>query len=311
MGRKPKVTQPVITPECTALVLHQPGITNLDVIEMLGQSLDNEYVEYTPEVTSNNVKHILAVWLAQKDPVLKELMLLANEWLEQFWPGIPKPPILIKRRDFENAKALAYHTTEDEDLLAGVIVFNNTYLEYNWISPSDPHYDKAVVETARFESQGTEIVQRRSAILHTLAHELIHLYLAMVVGEQYKDDQQAHGRSFIREANRLGVRGEGRLYAMPYAVRWPVGISGFNYWLTMNAKNGFVIPMPDPRKKGVKAKPKSQRLSLADRKDYAVQYAVAFKKGDITYEQMVEAFDDILVGREPKIDTAGQLIEAA
>ena len=55
----------------------------------------------------------------------------------------------------------------------------------------------------------------------TLLHEMIHLWQHAVLNEAHATQQAAHGRSFRREAKRVGVEGKGRLMACPFAVKMP------------------------------------------------------------------------------------------
>ena len=145
-------------------------------------------------VRADEAKRALAAYSAEANERLAYLYGTYAELRAKHWPDQQLPDAVLAIGEM-NDKKLAHYKRENAYKVPNEIEFNRNFIALNW--------------------------DNRELIDFTLLHEMIHLYQDAVLGEQHKDQQAAHGRSFRQEANRVGVAGKGRLMACPYPVKMP------------------------------------------------------------------------------------------
>ena len=153
-------------------------------------------------ISSEEVKKAIEAYGRQASEALRRLYEKYNEFNAKYWTGeLPAATLAIAVEMHD--KKLAHYASVNGLQLPHAIEFNRNFIALNW---------------------GGEVVELpdRTIIDHALLHEMIHLYLEGVRGEKYKDQQAAHGRSFRKEAERLGLKGKGRLMACAYQVKMPI-----------------------------------------------------------------------------------------
>jgi len=146
------------------------------------------------------VKAAIATYSRFENEYLEHLYTRFEEYRAKFFSDNEMPNIAIAISKL-NPKNLAFYTPKNGYGVPDCIEFNQDFIALNW--------------------GGMVVENDRNVVEHCLLHEMIHLWLIAVKGEKYKDAQAAHGRSFRKEAARIGVAGKGRLMACPYPVNMP------------------------------------------------------------------------------------------
>ena len=145
-------------------------------------------------VRADEAKRALAEFSAAADERLAYLYRRYAELRAEHWPGDILPDAIIAIGQM-NDKTLAHYKRENAHKMPNEIEFNRNFVALNW--------------------------DNRQLVDSTLLHEMIHLWQHAVLDEQHTSQQAAHGRSFRKEAKRVGVEGKGRLMACPYPVKMP------------------------------------------------------------------------------------------
>ncbi len=151
-------------------------------------------------VTVEEVKSAIARYSGQQDRVLSGLYGRFDALRQQHWPDASLPDAVIAVTTALNSRKLARYTACDGYKVPHAIEFNETFIALNW-------EDREVVEADR------------TLVDHLLLHEMIHLYQDAILHETFRDSWGKHGRSFRREAQRLGLQGKGRIMACPYPLK--------------------------------------------------------------------------------------------
>ena len=145
-------------------------------------------------VRADEAKRALAAFSAEADERLAYLYHRYGQLRAEHWPDQPLPDAIVAIGTM-NDKTLAHYKRENAHKMPNEIEFNRNFIALNW--------------------------DNRQLVDFTLLHEMIHLWQDVVIGEVHASQQAAHGRSFRREAKRVGVEGKGRLMACPFAVKMP------------------------------------------------------------------------------------------
>jgi hypothetical protein len=144
------------------------------------------------------LKRALAEYSSQQNEILAELYTRFKAFRDKHFPGMED--ILISIEPMSN-KVLAHYQAKTGLSIPHVITFNASFIALNYADKNPVELDRDLVG-------------------HVLLHEMIHHYQTLI-GEVHKSQQAAHGRSFRREAKRVGVEGAGRLMKCPYPVKMP------------------------------------------------------------------------------------------
>lgn len=152
--------------------------------------------------SAEETKQAIASYSRQANSILDTLYSRFHTFKEQYWAGQDLPNAIIAVTGDMHNKKLAHYTPFNGYQIPHAIEFNYSFISLNW-------NDLKIVEVDR------------TLVDHVLLHEMIHLYQDTIMGEKFVTAQAAHGRSFRREAKRLGVEGRGRLMACPYPVKMP------------------------------------------------------------------------------------------
>ena len=151
------------------------------------------------EISADEAKRAIAVYSSKVDEVLAYLYERFNQFRTQYWSQTELPEVVIAIKKLD--RQLAHYSHQNEYYLPHALEFSEHFIALNWM-------DRSVVEAPD-----------RTLVDHVLLHEMIHLYQSAVLKEEHKTPQAAHGRSFRKEAARLGLRGYGRLMICPYKVK--------------------------------------------------------------------------------------------
>ena len=164
-------------------------------------------------VTADEAKRAIAAYSSQSHQVTAELYAKFARFKAEYWPGgcgdgnndqaRELPDAVLAVMPEMNNKRLAHYQDKNGYQIPHAIELNYNFIALNWA-------DDRVIE-----------LPDRTIVDHVLLHEMIHLYQDAVLGEQHDTQKAAHGRSFRREAKRLGLAGKGRLMSCPYVVKMP------------------------------------------------------------------------------------------
>ncbi len=167
------------------------------------------------------VKRALALYSSQEDEIIAGLYMLFEGLRSRYWSASSMLDIVVAVTRQTN-KVLAHYTPRNGYAIPHCIEFNSNFIALNW-------------------SDIRPIEGERTLVQHVLLHEMIH-HWQHLQGETFANQQAAHGRSFRREAARVGLAGHGRLMACPYPVKMP-----------QNGATGRVrvgVAAPDPGEDG-------------------------------------------------------------
>ena len=171
------------------IVSEQPGVAPMTELNIL-------------PINAQGVKRAIAEYSRQASTTLSTLYEKYQRFNVEYWNGeLPDATLAVAVEMHD--KKLAHYAELNGYQIPNAIEFNRNFLALNWEGPVIEPPDRTIID-------------------HVLLHEMIHLYLQAVKGETYKDQQAAHGRSFRREADRLGIKGKGRLMACSYPVKMPI-----------------------------------------------------------------------------------------
>ena len=164
-------------------------------------------------VTADEAKRAIAAYSSQSHQVTAELYAKFARFKAEYWPGgcgdgnndqaRELPDAVLAVMPEMNNKRLAHYQDKNGYQIPHAIELNYNFIALNWA-------DDRFIESPD-----------RTIVDHVLLHEMIHLYQDAVLGEQHDTQKAAHGRSFRREAKRLGLVGKGRLMSCPYEVKMP------------------------------------------------------------------------------------------
>lgn len=149
-------------------------------------------------VELDTLKKALESYLSNQNVILAELYTRFKAFRDKYFPGMADIVISIEPM---NNKVLAHYQPKNGLSIPHVITFNSAFIALNYEDKNPVELDRDIVG-------------------HVLLHEMIH-HFQCVEGEEFKNQQAAHGRSFRKEAKRLGVEGAGRLMKCPYPVKMP------------------------------------------------------------------------------------------
>ena len=168
---------------------------------MQNDNLSNEASELEIKPVSADVaKAAIVAYSSQSDAITAELYAKFREFKAKFW-GDDLPDAVIAVLEM-NDKSLAHYMRKNGYQIPHCIEFNRNFIALNFADKTTVEADRTIVEAV-------------------LLHEMIHLYQHTILDEAAANQQAAHGRSFRKEAKRVGVEGKGRLMACPYPVKMP------------------------------------------------------------------------------------------
>ncbi len=172
-------------------------------------------------VEGADVKRALALYSSQENNIIAGLYLLFEGLRSRYWSASSMLDIVVAVTRQSN-KVLAHYTPRNGYAIPHCIEFNSNFIALNW-------------------SDTRPIEGERTLVQHVLLHEMIH-HWQHLQGETFDNQQAAHGRSFRREAARVGLAGHGRLMACPYPVKMPQNLA--------NGRMRVGVAAPDPGEAG-------------------------------------------------------------